>query len=282
MGEVISALCPKRQEVPQSMIPGESRKMGSADSKDPMRNQSTLFDLFPIPSIILDLDSDTILDSNQAFSELTGSSATDPISPAFLRSIKEATSRNIPIPGQPSFIGLEIPDRNGRLFPVEIDYRPILRDGRNCLLLTFRDTSEFERRLSILHLIGEAGKDFFRQEGLDLFFDHLQRGLEKILPVRLSFLSFPSSDGSLKLSGAIGRDRGDQEMIVSHFSSFRWDSPDGLESDIGKAVATGKIQSTIPEVQAGSALSSFYKKTGVTRVFTLPFGQGERNLPFGL
>ena len=264
------------------MIPGEARKMGSADFKDLIRNQSNLFDLFPIPSIILDLDSETILDSNQAFSELTGSSDTDPISPALLQSIKDATSASIAA-GEPSFfIRLEIPHRRGYPVPCEIDCRPILREEGNCLLLTFRNTSGFERRNTILHLIGEAGKDFFEQESIDLFFDHIQKGLEKIFPVNFSFLFFPSPDGSLKLSCAIRKDRGDPETLISHFRSFRWNTPDGLESDMGKAVATGKIQWTSPEVNVKSALSSCYKQMGVTRVITLPFGQGEGDLPFGV
>jgi PAS domain S-box-containing protein len=282
MEKGVSVLYSKRHIVPQSMIPGESREMGSADSKDPIRNQSYLFDLFPIPSIILSPDSNTILDSNQAFSERTGLSAKDPLPISFLRSIKMVTSNSLET-GEPfSSIGVDLPDRTGRQISFEVDGRPILVDEKVCLLLTFRERSTFTRRGAILHLLEEPGKDFSDRKDLDLFFGHLQKGLGTIFPIHFSILSIPSPDGSLKISGISGKDQGDPELLLSQFRSFRWNTPDGLKSAIGKAIATGKIQMETPDIEKESALSDRFQEMGIKTILTLPFGKGEEDLPFGL
>ncbi len=283
MEKGVSVLCFKRHVVPQSTIPGESRKMGSADSKDPIRNRSNLFDLFPVPSIILSPESNTIQDSNQAFSELTGLSTNDPLPTSVLRSIKTATSRILET-GEPfSSIGVNLPDQTGRQISLEVDCRPIVNNGKACFLLTFRERQTVTRRSSILHLVEEAEKDFRDRKEPDLFFTHLQRALGTIFPIHFSILSIPSPDGSLKTSGISGKDQGDPDLLLSYFRSFRWNTPDGLKSAIGKAIDSGKIQIETPDMEKGPSLSDLLQKMGIKTTLTIPFGTGEEgDLPFGL
>ncbi|MDA8060666.1 MAG: PAS domain-containing protein, partial [Nitrospiraceae bacterium] len=257
--------------------------MGSADSKNPIRNQPHLFDLFPVPSIILSPESNTIQDSNQAFSELTGLSTNDPLPTSVLRSIKTATSRILET-GEPfSSIGVNLPDQTGRQISLEVDCRPIVNNGKACFLLTFRERQTVTRRSSILHLVEEAEKNIGGRKEPDLFFTHLQRALGTIFPIHFSILSVPSPDGSLKISGISGKDQGDPDLLLSYFRSFRWNTPDGLKSAIGKAIDSGKIQIETPDMEKGPSLSDLLQKMGIKTTLTIPFGTGEEgDLPFGL
>ncbi len=256
-------------------------EMGFSHPKDPIVDSSGLFDLFPVPSLFFDPESNTILKANQAFNDLIGISPRESISRLLARSIKEAFPGQKTDEGIPDPIRLEIPDRNGQLIAVRMRYRPVSLDGRDLLLVTCESASQPEKGSSLRALAGDLEQGILESKKPSLF-DLLQKEIGRDLPIKASFISRPFPDGSLTLLESDLSDHAEETELSDHLATFRWNTPDGLKSDIGKAITTGKAHEMIFSAQEERSLSPWARKMGITATVSVPFGKGEDHLPFGV